>query len=80
VSANSIATRCTVRVFDMTGVAVVSLQDGTASQFYSLKWDGINGSGVDVRKGPLVVVVALEYADGSRDVFREVFLFDPNAP
>jgi hypothetical protein len=40
----------------------------------------LNGSGVEVKKGPLVGVAAIDYADGSHDVFRDVFLYDPNAP
>jgi hypothetical protein len=64
----------------LTGDLVVLLEDDAAKQYYSFAWDGINGSGKNVKKGPLVAVAALDYPDGSHDVFREVFLYDPDAP
>lgn len=80
VNANGTASGCTLRLFDMTGGLVVVLEDDDARQFYSFAWNGLNGSGVDVKKGPLVAVAAIDYADGTHDVFRDVFLYDPNAP
>jgi hypothetical protein len=80
VNANGTASRCTLRLFDLTGDLVVVLEDDDAQQYYSFAWNGVNGSGVDVKKGPLVAVAAIDYADGSHDVFREIFLYDPNAP
>ena len=80
VNASRTATRCTLRVFDLTGQVVVVLEDDGTRQFYSIAWNGINGSGIDVKKGPLVAVASVDYEDGTHDVFREVFLFDPHAP
>jgi len=80
VNANGTASRCTLRLFDLTGDLVVVLEDEDAQQFYSFSWNGLNGSGVEVKKGPLVGVAAIDYPDGSHDVFRDVFLYDPNAP
>lgn len=80
VNANGTAARCTLRLYDLLGGVVMVFDDDTPRQFYSFSWDGINGSSVDVRKGPLVAVASIEYADGTRDVFREVFLYDPHAP
>jgi hypothetical protein len=80
INARSPATGCTLRVFDLLGELVVVLTDHTAQQFYSVAWNGLNGSGVDVKRGPLVAVVSIDYVDGSHDIFREVFLYDPNAP
>ncbi len=79
VNATRTASRCTLRVFDMTGQIVKILEDNSARQYYAFPWDGVNGSGIDVKKGPLIAVAAVEYGDGSRDIFREVFLYDPNA-
>jgi hypothetical protein len=80
VNANGTASGCILRLFDLTGDLVVVLEDDDAQQFYSFGWNGLNGSGVEVKKGPLVAVAAVDYADGSHDVFREIFLYDPNAP
>jgi hypothetical protein len=80
VNANGTASACTLRLFDLTGDLVVVLEDEHAKQYYSFGWNGLNGSGVEVKKGPLVAVAAVDYADGSHDVFREIFLYDPNAP
>ncbi len=80
VNANGTASRCTLRLFDVTGDLVAILEDDGARQYYSFTWNGLNGSGQNVKKGPLVAVASLDYADGSHDVFREVFLYDPNAP
>jgi hypothetical protein len=80
VNVDRTATRCTLRVFDLSGQVVVVLEGDGAQQFYSIPWNGINGSGLDVKKGPLVAVASVDYDDGSHDVFREVFLYDPHAP
>ncbi len=80
VNATRSAVRCTLRVFDLSGQVVVVLTDESAQQFYAIPWNGVNGSGLDVKKGPLVAVASVDYDDGSHDVFRQVFLFDPNAP
>jgi len=80
VNANRVATHCTLRVFDLSGLVVVVLEDDGDQEFYSIPWNGQNGSGLDVKKGPLVAVAAIDYDDGTSDVFRAVFLFDPNAP
>jgi hypothetical protein len=69
-----------LRVFDVTGDLVVRLEDAQPRQFYAFPWDGLNGSGVAVKKGPLVAVAAIDYPDGTHDVLRRVFLFDPDAP
>ena len=74
------ATGCSLRIFDLLGQVVRVFEDGNAANSYSFEWNGLNGSSADVRKGPLVVVATLEYGDGSREVFLEVFLYDPDAP
>ncbi len=68
-----------LRVFDLRGDLVTLFSNSSGRQFYSFSWDGRNSSGVDVKRGPLVAVATLDYDDGSRDVFRAVFLYDPDA-
>jgi hypothetical protein len=80
INARAPARGCTLRVFDLLGEIVAVLTDNNAQQFYSIPWDGRNGTGVEVKKGPLVAVVQIDYDDGSHDVFREVFLYDPHSP
>jgi hypothetical protein len=67
----------TVRVYDMGGHAVRVLDGGTTSDNVTIAWDGINGDGVEVRKGPLVAVAFVEFASGTNETLREVFLFEP---
>jgi flagellar hook assembly protein FlgD len=72
------AARATLRVYDLSGEIVVVLTNDYPSQNYTFTWDGKNGSGEDVKKGPLVAVSQAEFDEGPDKVFREVFLFDPN--
>ena len=65
-------------VYDLTGDLVVSLEDHSETQTYVLHWNGRNGNDETVKKGPLVVVVVVSMADGSRSTYRETFLFEPN--
>ncbi len=78
VNADRVAASVTLRVFDVAGDLVTFFDDETARQHYVFAWDGRNSSGVNVRRGPLVAVASIDYGDGTRDVFREVFLFDSN--
>lgn len=71
------ANRAEVRVFDMTGDLVVQFESADPRTFYSFLWDGRNGSGERVRRGPLIAVGILDYPDGTHDVVRRAFLFDP---
>jgi hypothetical protein len=79
VNAATTAASAALRVFDVTGNLVTLFQDDTARLFYAFDWNGQNSSDQPVRRGPLVAVATVTYADGTRDVFREVFLFDPDA-
>lgn len=71
------AVKAEVRIFDTTGDLVVRFESREARVFYSFPWDGKNGSFQSVRRGPLVAVATLDYVDGTHDVVRQVFLFDP---
>jgi flagellar hook assembly protein FlgD len=71
------ADRATLRVYDLSGELVVSLASDLSARNYAFVWDGRNGDGDDVKKGPLVAVSQAEYGTGPDVVFREIFLFDP---
>jgi len=67
-----------LRLYDLAGELVVVLEQTGPGQSFAFPWDGKNGSGEDVKKGPLVVVAEAHYTDGTTEVFREIFLFDPD--
>jgi len=66
-----------LRVYDMTGDLVVALSDEGGGTTYSIPWDGHNGNGDRVDRGPLVAVAEVSFSDGDRSIYRELFLFDP---
>lgn len=74
------AVSVTLRVFDVGGNLVTLLTDNAAGTFHTFVWSGRNSSDHAVKRGPLVAVAAVDYADGTHSVFRKVFLFDPDAP
>ncbi|NIM20771.1 MAG: hypothetical protein GTO51_11185 [Candidatus Latescibacteria bacterium] len=69
--------RVLLKIYDLGGDLVVSLEDRSASADPMIPWDGLNGERDAVKRGPLVAVAIAEYADGSKTAFREIFLFDP---
>jgi hypothetical protein len=71
------ATRVDVRIFDPAGDLVIKFESRETKDFYSFVWDGKNGSFQSVRRGLLVAVGALDYPDGTHEVVRKAFLFDP---
>lgn len=79
INAPTRANGATLKVFDLAGDLVATLEDASTSQFYSLPWNGHNGSGVATKRGPLVAVAVLVYPDGTREILREVFLYNPDA-
>jgi flagellar hook assembly protein FlgD len=74
------AERVTLRVFDVAGDMVKRIVDDSPGTYYNIVWDGRNESNKGVRRGPLVVVLTVDYADGGRNVHRQTFLFDPEGP
>ena len=71
------AARVEVRIFDPAGDLVIKFESHETRDFYSFPWDGKNGSYQSVRRGLLVAVGAIDYPDGTHDVIRKAFLFDP---
>jgi hypothetical protein len=71
------ARRVTLRLYDLGGDLVVALDKLTVDKNYAFDWDGTNGNGETVKKGPLVGVAEVVYEDGQKKIIREIFLFEP---
>ncbi len=67
----------TVRIYDVGGHAVRVLDERPTSGNVTIPWNGVNGDGDEVKKGPLVAVVLVEFASGKNETLRDVFLFEP---
>jgi len=65
-----------LRLYDLSGNLVVRLEDRARRQYYQITWDGRNADGADARKGPLVAVATISYADGGRETIRQIFLLE----
>lgn len=71
------ATAISINVYDMSGGLVQKLYASMGGTSISIPWDGNNGDGEPVRKGPLIAVLVVEYTSSNRNIQREAFLFDP---
>ena len=78
-NAVNMATRADLRLFDVAGGQVIHFESSQSQTFYSFLWNGLNQSGERVRRGPLVAVATIDYPDGSHQIIRRVFLFNPEA-
>ncbi len=67
----------TLRLYDMGGHLVRVFTERWTGEFVSISWDGLNGDGEKVHKGPLVAVAYVDASEGSSEVLREIFLFEP---
>jgi flagellar hook assembly protein FlgD len=74
------ATGATLRIYDLSGDLVAILSNDFSSRNYAFEWDGLNGDGEPVKKGPLLAVSQAEFeaGNGADTIFRELFLFDPD--
>ena len=70
------ASSVTIRVYDIGGKLVRVLRNSLPGSNISISWDGKNGDGDTVQKGPLVAVGKIRYESGGSEVFREIFLFE----
>jgi hypothetical protein len=70
------ASSVTIRVYDMGGKLVCVLSDPSSGTNLSIPWNGRNGDGETVKKGPLVAVAQIRYQSGGSEIFREIFLFE----
>jgi flagellar hook assembly protein FlgD len=77
INLSKLSTSVTLRIYDLSGNLVTVLRSDATSSNVAIPWDGLNGDGEDVRKGPLVAVAETRYQDGGREIFREIFLLDP---
>ena len=71
------AAKVELRIFDTVGDLVIRFDSRESRTTYSFVWDGMNGSEQSVHRGPLVAVAAIDYPDGTHEIVRQVFLFDP---
>ena len=71
------ASTVVLRVYDLGGGLVQVLNSTSAGTNIALPWDGRNGNGEAVKKGPLVAIAKIQYQDGGSEVFREAFLYEP---
>jgi hypothetical protein len=78
-NASEPAIKAELRIFDTGGDLVVRFESHESRTIYSFPWDGKNGSHQNVRRGPLVAVGTIDYPDGTRDVLRQVFVYDTQA-
>ncbi len=67
----------TLRVYDLGGHLVVTLYNTESAVKITIPWDGLNGDGDKVMKGPLVAVAHVKSAGEAAIVFREIFVFEP---
>lgn len=66
----------TLRLYDLGGHLVRLLEERSPADKVSIAWNGLNGDGQKVKKGPLVAVAVVELSSGKNEVFREIFLFE----
>jgi hypothetical protein len=67
----------TLRLYDLGGHLVRVFTQRFSGEFVSFPWDGLNGGGEEVHKGPLVAVAYVDASGGTSEVLREIFLFEP---
>jgi flagellar hook assembly protein FlgD len=70
------ASSVTLRIYDLGGRLVKTLQSDSPGTNLLINWNGRNGDNDPVNKGPLVAVAQIHYQSGGSEVFREVFLFE----
>lgn len=66
-----------LRVYDLKGNLVTTIDVPTAETAISVTWNGLNGDDKSLQRGPLVLVASITYADGGSERKRELFLFKP---
>jgi hypothetical protein len=66
-----------LRVYDMSGNLVRVFNAPWSGEFVSIPWDGRNGDGEKVHKGPLVAVAYVDSGSGKTDILRKIFLYEP---
>jgi flagellar hook assembly protein FlgD len=64
-------------VYDLAGNVVERLRSNRLGRTFTLIWDGNNGNGEPVKRGPLVVVLEVTFPDGEKKVHRQGMLFTP---
>lgn len=78
VNVSTAAALVALRIYDLTGDLVTRMDSDARRTDYVFTWDGLNGSGESTKKGPLVAIATVQFDDGSKQVYRELFLYEPN--
>lgn len=66
-----------LRIYDLSGNLVNSIEATPAELAVSIAWNGSNGDDKSLERGPLVLVATVSYLDGGTETQRELFLFKP---
>jgi flagellar hook assembly protein FlgD len=69
--------RVRLRIYDLGGDLVRALDKAASGTSMTFRWDGLNGEDEALHRGPLVVVAIIDFMDGSSEIIKEIFLFDP---
>jgi flagellar hook assembly protein FlgD len=69
--------RVRLKIYDLSGDLVRALDYTAAGTSFTAVWNGVNGEDESIHRGPLVVVAFIDFADGSTESIKEIFLFDP---
>jgi len=77
VNLSSPANSVELNIYDMTGDLVVALGSTTPAVRFAIPWNVRNGNGETVKKGPLVIVATVNFADGRVEQVRKLFLVEP---
>ncbi len=72
-----IADSVEIRIYDLSGELVAELIDPSPAANVSVPWNGLNGDGQSVLRGPLAAVATIRFANRGAETQREVFLFSP---
>jgi flagellar hook assembly protein FlgD len=70
------ASSVTLRIYDLSGKLVKTLNATSPGTNLFIDWNGKNGDNEPVKKGPLAAVAQIQYQNGGSEVFREIFLLD----
>ncbi len=66
-----------LRLYDMSGDLIRVIEQSASATSVTVPWNGLNGDGEPVDRGPVVVVARIEYASGGMETIREIVLLKP---
>jgi hypothetical protein len=69
------ADHLTLRIFNLEGMELARLEEGSSEGTYEIPWDGRDSTGEMVSSGPYLAVADVELSGGSRELIRKAFVF-----